>query len=206
MATSITYVWRIKQHLKLFQTRSDVIVPEYVAEIVNVQRLRLNEQIFVGVKGIVIIVRELTKMNLVSLQMVVIVRTVTKIEANLKMDNITKIDRAVQRWFFFYSNINHKYKLTKYYNQQEHTYCYLGCYKNTMLEKNLWKKLPNWENKNTKRERKYIYIYIYMYLYTYICMYYIYKPSNLTEARRVSYIMWFLLIPKQFGKSFFLLG
>ena len=145
-------------------------------------------------------------MNLVSLQMVVIVRTVTKIEANLKMDNITKIDRAVQRWFFFYSNINHKYKLTKYYNQQEHTYCYLGCYKNTMLEKNLWKKLPNWENKNTKRERKYIYIYIYMYLYTYICMYYIYKPSNLTEARRVSYIMSFLLIPKQFGKSFFLLG
>ena len=81
----------------LFQTRSDVIVPEYVAEIVNVQRLRLNEQIFVDVKGIVIIVRELTKMNLVSLQMVVIVRTVTKIEANLKMDNITKIDRAVQR-------------------------------------------------------------------------------------------------------------
>lgn len=68
-----------------------------MAEIVNVQRLRLNEQIFVGVKGIVIIVRELTKMNLVSLQMVVIVRTVTKIEANLKMDNITKIDRAVQR-------------------------------------------------------------------------------------------------------------
>lgn len=68
-----------------------------MAEIVNVQRLRLNEQIFVDVKGIVIIVRELTKMNLVSLQMVVIVRTVTKIEANLKMDNITKIDRAVQR-------------------------------------------------------------------------------------------------------------
>ena len=68
-----------------------------MVETVNVQLLRLNEQIFVGVKGIVIIVRELTKMNLVSLQMVVIVRTVTKIEANLKMDNITKIDRAVQR-------------------------------------------------------------------------------------------------------------
>ena len=68
-----------------------------MAEIVNVQRLRLNEQIFVGVKGIVIIVRELTKMNLVSLQMAVIVRTVTKIEVNLKMDKITKIDRAVQR-------------------------------------------------------------------------------------------------------------
>ena len=97
MTNSITYVWRIKQHLKLFQTRSDVIVPEYVAEIVNVQRLRLNEQIFVGVKGIVTIVRELTKMNLVSLQMVVIVRTVTKIEVNFKMDKITKIDRAVQR-------------------------------------------------------------------------------------------------------------
>ena len=68
-----------------------------MVETVNVQLLRLNEQIFVGVKGIVIIVRELTKMNLVSLQMVVIVRTVTKIEVNLKMDKITKIDRAVQR-------------------------------------------------------------------------------------------------------------
>ena len=93
----MTYVWRIKQHLKLFQTRSNVTVPEYVVETVNVQLLRLNEQIFVGVKGIVIIVRELTKMNLVSLQMAVIVRTVTKIEVNLKMDKITKIDRAVQR-------------------------------------------------------------------------------------------------------------
>lgn len=68
-----------------------------MVETVNVQLLRLNEQIFVGVKGIVIIVRELTKMNLVSLQMVVIVRTVTKIEVNLKMDKITKIDRVVQR-------------------------------------------------------------------------------------------------------------
>ena len=29
--------------------------------------------------------------------MAVIVRTVTKIEVNLKMDKITKIDRAVQR-------------------------------------------------------------------------------------------------------------
>ena len=68
-----------------------------MVETVNVQLSRLNEQIFVGVKGIVIIVRELTKMNLVSLQMAVIVRTVTKIEVNLKMDKITKIDRAVQR-------------------------------------------------------------------------------------------------------------
>ena len=68
-----------------------------MVETVNVQLLRLNEQIFVGVKGIVIIVRELTKMNLVSLQTAVIVRTVTKIEVNLKMDKITKIDRAVQR-------------------------------------------------------------------------------------------------------------
>lgn len=68
-----------------------------MVETVTVQLLRLNEQIFVGVKGIVIIVRELTKMNLVSLQMVVIVRTVTKIEVNLKMDKITKIDRVVQR-------------------------------------------------------------------------------------------------------------
>lgn len=68
-----------------------------MVETVNVQLLRLNEQIFVGVKEIVIIVRELTKMNLVSLQMVVIVRTVTKIEVNLKMDKITKIDRVVQR-------------------------------------------------------------------------------------------------------------
>ena len=68
-----------------------------MVETVNVQLLRLNEQIFVGGKGIVIIVRELTKMNLVSLQMAVIVRTVTKIEVNLKMDKITKIDRAVQR-------------------------------------------------------------------------------------------------------------
>lgn len=68
-----------------------------MVETVNVQLLRLNEQIFVGVKGIVIIVRELTKMYLVSLQMAVIVRTVTKIEVNLKMDKITKIDRAVQR-------------------------------------------------------------------------------------------------------------
>ena len=68
-----------------------------MVETVNVQLLRLNEQIFVGVKGIVIIVRELTKMYLVSLQMAVIVRTVTKIEVNLKMDKITKIDRVVQR-------------------------------------------------------------------------------------------------------------
>ena len=34
----------------------------------------------------------------------------------------------------FFNNINHKQILAKYYNHQEHTYCYLGSYKNTMLE------------------------------------------------------------------------
>ena len=36
--------------------------------------------------------------------------------------------------FFFYNIINHKQILTKYYNHQGHTYCYLGGCKDTMLQ------------------------------------------------------------------------
>ena len=51
------------------------------------------------------------------------------------------------RNFFFYNIINHKHILTKYYNHQGHTYCYLGGYKN-----NAWTKSTetNYQNKNTK--------------------------------------------------------
>ena len=41
----------------------------------------------------------------------------------------------------FYNIINHKHVLTKYYNHQEHTYCYLGGCKNTMLEQKLLKQI-----------------------------------------------------------------
>ena len=44
---------------------------------------------------------------------------------------------ALKLIFFFYNIINHKQILTKYYNHQEHKYCYLGGYKNTMLEQKL---------------------------------------------------------------------
>ena len=37
-------------------------------------------------------------------------------------------------YFSFYNIINHKQILTKNYNHQEHTYCYLRDNKNTMRE------------------------------------------------------------------------
>ena len=37
--------------------------------------------------------------------------------------------------------INRKHILRKYYNHQEHAYCYLGDYKNTMFEKKLPKQI-----------------------------------------------------------------
>ena len=43
--------------------------------------------------------------------------------------------------FFFYNMINCKHILRKYYNHQEHAYCYLGGYKNTMFEKKLPKQI-----------------------------------------------------------------
>ena len=54
--------------------------------------------------------------------------------------------------FFFYSIINHKQILTKYYNHQEHTYCYLGDYKNTMLEQKLMEQII--KKKILKEKRK----------------------------------------------------
>ena len=54
--------------------------------------------------------------------------------------------------YFFYNIINHKQILTKYYNHQEHTYCYLGGYKNTMLEQKLLKQIT--KIKILKEERK----------------------------------------------------
>ena len=62
-------------------------------------------------------------------------------------------------WFFFY-NINHKQILTKYYNHQEHTYCYLGGYKNTMVEQKLLKQITKIKLLKEKRKVQKIYIYI----------------------------------------------
>ena len=56
--------------------------------------------------------------------------------------------------FFFYSIINHKQILTKYYNHQEHTSCYLGDYKNTMLEQKLMEKITKIKILKEKRKVK----------------------------------------------------
>ena len=53
---------------------------------------------------------------------------------------------------FFYNIINHKQILKKYYNHQEHTYCYLESYKNTMLEQKLMEQIT--EIKILKEKRK----------------------------------------------------
>ena len=53
---------------------------------------------------------------------------------------------------FFYNIINHKQILKKYYNHQEHTYCYLGSCKNTMLEQKLMEQIT--EIKILKEKRK----------------------------------------------------
>ena len=57
-------------------------------------------------------------------------------------------------YFFFYNIINHKHILTKYYNHQEHTYCYLGGYKNTMLEQKLLKQITKIKILKEKRKVK----------------------------------------------------
>ena len=41
------------------------------------------------------------------------------------------MEKDTSLFSFFYSTVNHKHILTKYYNHQEHTYRYLGSYKNT---------------------------------------------------------------------------
>ena len=56
--------------------------------------------------------------------------------------------------FFFYKFKNHKHILTKYYNHQEHTYCYLGGSKSTMLEENLLKKITKIKILKEEREVK----------------------------------------------------
>ena len=56
--------------------------------------------------------------------------------------------------FFFYNIINHKQILTKYYNQQEYTYCYLGSYKNTMLEQKLMEQITKIKVLKEKRKVK----------------------------------------------------
>ena len=56
--------------------------------------------------------------------------------------------------FFFYSIINHKQILTKYYNHQEHTYCYLGDNKNTMLEHKLMEQITKIKILKEKRKVK----------------------------------------------------
>ena len=43
--------------------------------------------------------------------------------------------------YFFFYNINHKQILTKYYDHQENTYCYLGSYKYAMLEQKLMEQI-----------------------------------------------------------------
>ena len=55
---------------------------------------------------------------------------------------------------FFYNIINHKQILTKYYNLQEHTYCYLRGYKNTMLEQKLLKQITKIKILKEKRKVK----------------------------------------------------
>ena len=57
-------------------------------------------------------------------------------------------------YFFFYNIINHKHILTKHYNHQEHTYCYLGCYKNTMLEQKLLEQITKIKILKEKRKIK----------------------------------------------------
>ena len=59
-----------------------------------------------------------------------------------------------KKLFFFYSIINHKQILTKYYNHQEHTYCYLGDYKNTMLEQKLMEQITKIKILKEKRKVK----------------------------------------------------
>ena len=56
--------------------------------------------------------------------------------------------------FFFCNIINHKQILTKYCNHQEHTYCYLGGYKNTMLEQRLLKQITKIKILKEKRKVK----------------------------------------------------
>ena len=56
--------------------------------------------------------------------------------------------------FFFYNIINHKQILIKYYNHQEHTYCYLGNYKNTMLEQKLMVRITKIRILKEKRKIK----------------------------------------------------
>ena len=56
--------------------------------------------------------------------------------------------------FFFYSIINHKEILTKYYNHQEHTCCYLGYYKNTMLEQKIMEQITKIKIQKEKRKVK----------------------------------------------------
>ena len=56
--------------------------------------------------------------------------------------------------FFFYNIINHKQILTKYYNHQEHTYCYLGDYKNKMLEQKLMEQITKIKILKEKRKVK----------------------------------------------------
>ena len=56
--------------------------------------------------------------------------------------------------FFFYNIINDKHILTKYYSHQEHTYCYLGGSKSTMLEENLLKKITKIKILKEEREVK----------------------------------------------------
>ena len=50
--------------------------------------------------------------------------------------------------------MNHKQILTKYYNHQEHTYCYLESYKNTMLEQKLMEKVTKLKILKEKKKVK----------------------------------------------------
>ena len=58
-------------------------------------------------------------------------------------DNLKKDGWLVQSPFL-YNTMNQKQILTKYYNHQEHTYCYLGSFKNIQyLNKIKRNKSPN---------------------------------------------------------------
>ena len=78
-----------------------------------------------------------------------------------ELDTTTEmIDKFFTINFFFYSIINHKYILAIYNSHQEHTYCYLGSYKNTIFEQKIMEKKNLTKNTVGEKESKTIIIII----------------------------------------------
>ena len=63
-----------------------------------------------------------------------------------------KLNGFINKSFFY--NINHKQILTKYYNHQEHAYCYLGGNKNTMFEQKLLEQITKIQILKERRKDK----------------------------------------------------